>query len=213
MCSLSTSVSCVPGWATGWPAASTAFWALGITWNVSNGKESQEELQKHFVLLDLTAAINDFSAYPQVGHSKAGYPPSVCSFVHDEQAHLLAGVWCQGSWEVSPAHWHSSVPQPYWTGPGAAASVVQIAHEGAHFSLISGPVPLWRRSILSLFQIGQFLVAAALGLFGLPQIICLLMKCDPLIEAAVSFLTFSPVTYGCSADSSPYIIWDNCFHV
>lgn len=96
MCSWSTSVYCIPGWATGWPAASTAFWAPVITWNVSNGKGSQEELQKHFVLLGLTVAINEFPAYPQIGHSRAGYPPSVCFFAQDEQApHLLAGVWCR----------------------------------------------------------------------------------------------------------------------
>lgn len=132
----------VPGGATGWPASSTPFWALGITWNVSNGKDSQEELQKHFVLLDLTVAIKEFPAFPQVGQPRAGYPPSACSFVQDEQgSHLLPGVWCQGSGEVSPAQ--LCAMDVLGRARGCCKQpMMQTAHDGAHFPLIPGPVPL-----------------------------------------------------------------------
>lgn len=156
----------------------------------------------------------NFQLSPKWAHQGLVIPHQSVPFSKMSRHHVSAGQGLVlGSREASPAHWHSFVPWPCWAGQGAIALVLLIPCDAAHFSLLSGPVPFWGRSALSPFKTGQLLVAAALGLFGLPQIICLLMKCDPLIEAAVSFLTLSPVTCGCSADSSPYFIRDNCFHV
>lgn len=146
-----------------------------------------------------------------------GWLSSISLFFCTRQAGITSlcqpGFGARRSHEASPAHWHSIVLRVCRVARGAVTSILLIPCDATHFSPISGHIPFWRRPVLSLFQTGQVLVAAAPGLFGLPQIICLLMTYGPLTEAAASFLTLSLTTCDCSADSSQYIIWGNCFHV